>query len=128
MTTQQILAGEHLVNPIFKAFKDTPLLAYRRPYNLRDFLVKAKLKQSPSNNAKPPRKVTCSNDGRCRTCKSTLVNKENFYKIYPALPTVWSAYSLFHGFWQSFVTIGLCNHLMRIISTYVGNTKKSEIS
>ena len=36
--------------------------------------------------------------------------------------------SLFHGFWQSFVTIGLCNHLMRIISTYVGNTKKSEIS
>ena len=37
-------------------------------------------------------------------------------------------YSLFHGFWQSFVTIGSCNHLMRIISTYVGNTKKSEIS
>ena len=36
--------------------------------------------------------------------------------------------SLFHGFWQSFVTIGSCNHLMRIISTYVGNTKKSEIS
>ena len=30
--------------------------------------------------------------------------------------------------WQSFVTIGSCNHLMRIISTYVGNTKKSEIS
>ena len=36
-------------------------------------------------------------------------------------------YSLFHGFWQSFVTIGSCNHLMRIISTYVGNTKESEI-
>ena len=36
--------------------------------------------------------------------------------------------SQFHGFWQSFVTIGSCNHLMRIISTYVGNTKKSEIS
>ena len=35
-------------------------------------------------------------------------------------------YSPFHGFWQSFVTIGLCNHLMRVISTYVGNTKKSE--
>ena len=34
----------------------------------------------------------------------------------------------FYGFWQSFVTIGSCNHLMRIISTYVGNTKKSEIS
>ena len=37
-------------------------------------------------------------------------------------------YSLFHGFWQSFVTIRSYNHLMRIISTYVGNTKKSEIS
>ena len=39
-----------------------------------------------------------------------------------------SLYSLFHGFWQSLATIGSCNHLMRIISTYVGNTKKSEIS
>ena len=29
---------------------------------------------------------------------------------------------------MGFVTIGSCNHLMRIISTYVGNTKKSEIS
>ena len=37
-------------------------------------------------------------------------------------------YSLSNGFWQSFVTIGSRNHLMRIISTYVGNTKKSEIS
>ena len=34
-----------------EAFKDTPLLAYRCPKNLRDFLVKAKLKQSPLNNA-----------------------------------------------------------------------------
>ena len=39
-----------------------------------------------------------------------------------------NTYSPFHGFWQSFVTIGSCNHLVRIISTYVGNTKKSEIS
>ena len=31
-----------------------------------------------------------------------------------------------NGFCQSFITIGSCNHLMRIISTYVGNTKKSE--
>ena len=37
-------------------------------------------------------------------------------------------HSPFHGFWQSFVTIGSCNHHIRIISTYVGNTKKSEIS
>ena len=36
-------------------------------------------------------------------------------------------YSLSPGVWQSFVTIRSCNHLMRIISTYVDNTKKSEI-
>ena len=37
-------------------------------------------------------------------------------------------YSLSPGVWQSFVKIRSCNHLMRIISTYVDNTKKSEIS
>ena len=37
-------------------------------------------------------------------------------------------YSLSPRVWQSFVTIRSCNHLMRIISTYVDNTKKSEIS
>ena len=37
-------------------------------------------------------------------------------------------YSLSPGVWQSFVTIRSCNHLMRIISTYVDNTEKSEIS
>ena len=52
-----------------EAFQDTPLLAYRRPKNLCDFLVKAKLKQSPPNNANPPKKVTRCNDGCCRTCK-----------------------------------------------------------
>ena len=39
-----------------------------------------------------------------------------------------STYSLSPGVWQSFVTIRSCNHLMRIISRYVDNTKKSEIS
>ena len=37
-------------------------------------------------------------------------------------------YSLSPGVWQSFVTIRSCNHLMRIISTYLDNTKKTEIS
>ena len=37
-------------------------------------------------------------------------------------------YSLFYGFWQSFITIRSCNHLMRIILTYVSNAKKNEIS
>ena len=52
-----------------EAFKDTPLLAYRRLKYLRDFLIKAKLNQSPPNNANLPKKVTRCNDGRCRTCK-----------------------------------------------------------
>ena len=39
-----------------------------------------------------------------------------------------SNYSLSAGVWQSFVTIRSYNHLMRIISRYVDNTKKSEIS
>ena len=33
-----------------EAFKDAPLIAYRRPKNLRDFLVKAKLKQPSQSN------------------------------------------------------------------------------
>ena len=37
-------------------------------------------------------------------------------------------YSPFHGFWQSFVTFGSCNDLMKFISRYVGNAKRSEIS
>ena len=50
-------------------------------------------------------------------------------ELEDALKFRWLSYSLFHGFWQSFVTTGSCNnHLMRIISTYVGNTEKSEIS
>ena len=57
------------MTPNFTENYKKTLLAYRRPKNLRDFLVKAKLKQSPPNNANLPRKVTHCNDGRCRTCK-----------------------------------------------------------
>ena len=35
-----------------------------------------------------------------------------------------SPWSPFHGLWQSFVIIGSCSHLRRIISTYVGSIKK----
>ena len=52
----------------------------------------------------------------------------SFFPVKPQVCNVGANYSLFHGFWQSFVTIGSCNHLMRIISTYVSNTKESEIS
>ena len=46
-----------------------PTSCIQTPKNLRDFLVKAKLKQSPPNNANLPKKVTRCNDGCCRTCK-----------------------------------------------------------
>ena len=36
-------------------------------------------------------------------------------------------YSRFHGFWQSFVTIGSCNHLMRIIPTYVTSATQRKV-
>ena len=52
-----------------EAFKDAPLIAYRRPKNLRDFLVKAKLKQPSQRNKTKPNIISRCNDGRCRTCK-----------------------------------------------------------
>ena len=66
----------------------------------------------------------------------TLIMHEQAFGDYltdHSLPTLESVgwrtgYSLSPGVWQSFVTIRSCNHLMRIISRYVDNTKKSEIS
>ena len=52
-----------------EAFKDAPLIAYRRPKNLRDFLVKAKLKQPSQSNKTQPNIISRCNDGRCRTYK-----------------------------------------------------------
>ena len=50
------------------AFKDPSLLAYRRPRNLRDTLVRAKIKTPKPSPSSPP-KITRCNDGRCKTCK-----------------------------------------------------------
>ena len=52
-----------------EAFKDALLIAYRRPRNLRDFLVKAKLKQPSHSNKTQPNIISHCNDVRCRTCK-----------------------------------------------------------
>ena len=52
-----------------EAFKDAPLIAYRRSKNLHDFLVKAKLKQPSQSNKTQPNIISDCNDGRCRTCK-----------------------------------------------------------
>ena len=54
-------------------------------------------------------------------------SRASFYGGFESVANI-SDYSLSPGVWQSFVTIRLCNHLMKIISTYVDNTKKSEIS
>ena len=64
-----------------EAFKDTSLLAYRRPKNLRDFLFKAKLKQSPPNNANSPKKVTRCNDRHYRACKF-IAHGISFYTFH----------------------------------------------
>ena len=52
-------------------FNLTLLSKYQKeaPKKLNYFLIKAKLKQSPANNVSPPKKVTCCNNGHCRTCK-----------------------------------------------------------
>ena len=74
-----------------EAFKDTPLLAYRCPKNLCDFLVKAKLKQSTPNNANLPKKlhaammavaipVSSSLMAHHPILSTILVNKENLTK------------------------------------------------
>ena len=59
------------------AFKDPPLLAYRRPRNLRDTLVRAKIK-TPKPSPSSPRKITRCNDGRCKTCKFIAHNTTSY--------------------------------------------------
>ena len=64
----------------------------------------------------------------CRGPLETFVSHCGRFKSTIDYILYFPAYSLSPGVWQSFVTIRSCNHLMRIISTYVDNTKKSEIS
>ena len=59
------------------AFKDPPLLAYRCPHNLRDTLVRAKIKTPKPSPSSPP-KITCCNDGRCKTCKFIAHNTTSY--------------------------------------------------
>lgn len=47
-------------------FPDNPFIAYRRPRNLRDFLVKAKLKQKETTATSPPTIKKC-NSKACKT-------------------------------------------------------------
>ena len=54
---------------VSEAFKDAPLIAYRCPKTLCDFLGKAKLKQPSQSNKTQPNIISRCNDGRCRTCK-----------------------------------------------------------
>ena len=59
------------------AFKDPPLLAYRRPRNLHDTLVRAKIKIPKPSPSSPP-KITRCNDGRCKTCKFIAHNTTSY--------------------------------------------------
>ena len=59
------------------AFKDPPLLAYRRPRNLHDTLVRAKIKTLKPSSSSPPKIIRC-NDGRCKTCKFIAQNTPSY--------------------------------------------------
>ena len=70
------------------AFKDPPLLANRRPRNLRDTLVRAKVK-TPRNfrallDSAPssPPKITHCDDGRCKRCKFIAHNTTSYTFVY----------------------------------------------
>ena len=71
-----LTASDHCKN----AFKDPPLLAYRRPRNLRDTLVRAKIKIPKPSPSSPP-KITSCNDGRCKTCKF-IAHNTTFYTFH----------------------------------------------
>ena len=59
------------------AFKDPPLLAYRRPRNLLVTLVHAKIKTPKPSPSSPP-KITRCNDGRCEKCKLIAHNTTSY--------------------------------------------------
>ena len=59
------------------SFKDPPLLAYHRPRNLHDTLVRAKVK-APKTLPSPP-KITPCNDGPCNTCNFIAHNTTTSY-------------------------------------------------
>ena len=59
------------------AFKDPPLLAYRRLRNLRNTLVRAKIKTPKPSPSSPP-KITRCNDGQCKTCKFIAQNTTSY--------------------------------------------------
>ena len=52
-------------------------MAYRRPKNLRDFLVRAKIKPLSSTAPAAP-KISRCNDGRCKTCDYIASDKTEY--------------------------------------------------
>ena len=57
-------------------FKDPPIMAYRRPKNLKDFLVRAKL-----NNSIPHPPTTSCEREECAICSDLIKNPPNVHRI-----------------------------------------------
>ena len=59
-----LTASDRFQNP----FQDPPLLALHGPRNLRDTILRAKVKLTKISPSSPP-KIARYNDGQCKTCK-----------------------------------------------------------
>jgi len=62
----------HACSKLKEVLPDPPLVAYRRPKNLRDLLVKANV---ASTTKEPPGNYRCGSS-RCKTCPALLTTKE----------------------------------------------------
>ena len=67
----------HCSDKCKKAVKEVPMVAFRRPKSLGDYLVHAKLKSSDSED-KPKGTVKCG-DRRCHVCEHLTENRRKFH-------------------------------------------------
>ena len=72
LTTKRHLSILHASDPLRRAFEHPPLIAFRRPRNLRDLLVRATLSTTPHES---PGNFPCG-ASRCKTCPVLMATDE----------------------------------------------------